>query len=261
MKKLKLQEIEKKQQNTPLLEQTFCTTAPANQFKFLKRKITQCQSKLDLPSSLSKYHFLNIKEMFSNEESNNNNQKCNELIENISKYVTQIQFKQQKQIQKLNQKVHNLLISQNKKSIIRSDLESFFLECVESVRRDILKKKRPFGNNQLQQSQIENITDFSQFYKEDKLKILELVVSNEKILIFLYQKLFPNHINLVIKSIREDMNLNTFLDQSVKCDLQSNFDQNGDYKIDFPKTTREVRSVSLNKQLEVKKGKILSKQY
>ncbi|CAD8104369.1 unnamed protein product [Paramecium sonneborni] len=261
MKKLKLYEIEKEQQATPLLEQTFCTTAPANQFKFTKRKMTEYQSKLDLSSSLSKYHFLTIKDMFFNEEQNNNNIKNDEIIEKVSKYVTQIEQKYQKQIQNLNQKAHNLLISQNKKSVIRSDLESFFLECVESVRRDILKKKKPFGNNQILQSQIDNFTDYSQFHKEDKLKILELVVSNEKILVFLYQKLFPNHVNLVIKSIREDININNFLDQSVKCDQSSNQHQSGDYKVDVPKTTREVRSASLSKQLEVKRGKLLFKQY
>ncbi|CAD8090011.1 unnamed protein product [Paramecium primaurelia] len=259
MKKLKLQEIEKQQQPPTSVEQIFCTTAPINQLKFPKRKLTDYQSKLDISSSLSKHHYSSIKELFGYED--NQNQKDDELIEKISKYVTQIEQKYQKQISTLNQKANNLLISQNKKSVIRSDLESFFLDCVETVRRDILKKKRPFGNNQQLQTSIENIADFSQFHKEDKLKILELVVSNEKILVFLYQKLFPNHVNLVIKSIREDININNFLDQSLKYNSSNNNHKSGDYKTDFPKTTREVRSASLNKQLEVKKGKLLFKQY
>ncbi|CAD8193381.1 unnamed protein product [Paramecium pentaurelia] len=260
MKKLKYQEIEKEQKPTPLLEQTFCTTTHTNHFKYPKRKLTEYNTKLDLSSSLSKFHYSTIKDMFSSEEYNNNS-KYDELIEKISNYVTQIEQKYQKQIQALNQKVHNLLISQNKKSVIRSDLETFFLDCVETVRRDILKKKLPFGNNQWQQNQIEMISDYSQFHKEDKLKILQLVVSNEKILVFLYQKLFPNHVNLVIKSIREDININNFLEQSVKCDLSNNHQQSGDYKIDVPKTTREVRSASMSKQLEVRRGKLLFKQY
>ncbi|CAD8190470.1 unnamed protein product [Paramecium octaurelia] len=262
MKKLKQSEIEKEQQPTPLLEQTFCTTTPANQFKIPRRKLTDYNSKLDPSSSISKYHYSSIREMFSIEECNNSHSKYDEIIERITKYVTQIEQKYLKQIQNLNAKVNNLLISQNKKSVIRSDLESFFLDCVETVRRDILKKKRPFGNTQWQQNQIEMISDFSQFHKEDKLKILELVVSNEKILVFLYQKLFPNHVNLVIKSIREDININNFLEQSVKCDLsKSNHHQSGDYKVEVPKTTREVRSASMSKQLEVKRGKLLFRQY
>ncbi|CAK89925.1 unnamed protein product (macronuclear) [Paramecium tetraurelia] len=257
MKKLKLQEIERQQQPTPSVDQIFCTTAPTNHFKVLKRKLTDYQSKLDISSSLTKHHYASIRELFDSEY----NQKDEELIEKISKYVSQIEQKYQKQIQALNQKANNLLISQNKKSVIRSDLESFFLDCVETVRRDILKKKRPFGTNQQLQASMEHISDFSQFHKEDKLKILELVVSNEKILVFLYQKLFPNHVNLVIKSIREDVHINNFLDESVKCDSSNKNHRSGDYKTDFPKTTREVRSASLNKQLEVKKGKLLFKQY
>ncbi|CAD8105271.1 unnamed protein product [Paramecium sonneborni] len=269
MKKLKLQEIDKEQFQIAQLDQTFCTTTPANQQKSNRKRFTDYHSKVDLNSSLSKHHYSSIKDMFPNDELIKENFKSDEIIEKITKYVTIIEQKYQNQTKILKEKVQKLLISQNKKSIIRSDLEYFFLECIDAVRREIFKK-RPLGNFQQQQSYLDSIQDFQQFYKEDKIKILELVVSNEKLLVFIYQKLFPNHVNLVLQSIKEDVNLNTFLYQNTKNLIKiNNINEDNlhkinlvtDYKVEAPKSTREVRSVSLNKQLEVKKGKILFKQY
>ncbi|CAD8178276.1 unnamed protein product [Paramecium pentaurelia] len=269
MKKVKLQEIDKEILPIVQLDQIFCTTTPVNQQKYNKRKLTEYQPKVELSSSLSKHHQSSIKEMFPVDELNKENFKYNDIVDKFTKYVTIIEQKYQNQNKILNERVQKLLISQNKKSIIRSDLEYCFLECVDAVRREI-QKKRPLGNFQQYQSYLDTIQDFQQFYKEDKIKILELVVSNEKLLVFIYQKLFPNHVNLVLQSIKEDKNLKTFLDESFKHSVTMNNNNNESinvnhlmtqYKIEAPKTTREVRSISLNKQLEMRKGKLLFKQY
>jgi len=39
---------------------------------------------------------------------------------------------------------------------------------------------------------LNEIKDYNVFRMEDKVKILELLVSNERLLIFLYQKIFPS---------------------------------------------------------------------
>ncbi|CAK91359.1 unnamed protein product (macronuclear) [Paramecium tetraurelia] len=269
MKKVKLQEIDKELLPNLQIDQIFCTNTPVNQQKSHRRRLTEYQPKVELTSSLSKHHQSSIKEMFPPDELNQENLKYEEIVNKFTKYVTIIEQKYQNQNKILNEKVNKLLISQNKKSIIRSDLEYCFLECVDAVRREI-QKKRPLGNFQQYQSYLDTIQDFQQFYKEDKIKILELVVSNEKLLVFIYQKLFPNHVNLVLQSIKEDKTLQTFLEQNVKhsVTIPNNNEESlynnhllTNYKVEAPKTTREVRSVSLNKQLEMRKGKLFFKQY
>ncbi|CAD8180704.1 unnamed protein product [Paramecium octaurelia] len=269
IKKVKLQEIDKELQPNIQLDQTFCTTTPANQHKSQKRRLTDYQSKVEMSSSLSKHHYSSIKEMFPADELNKEIIKYEDILDKITKYVTIIEQKYQNQNRILNEKVQKLLISQNKKCVIRSELENFFLECVETVRKEV-QKKRPLANFQQYQSYLDSIQDYSQFYKEDKIKILELVVSNEKLLVFIFQKLFPNHVNLVLQSIKGDINLKTYLDQNIKNPIPNH--QNTEeiinlnqlmtsFKVEAPKTTREVRSVSLNKQLEVRRGKLLFKQF
>ncbi|CAD8098440.1 unnamed protein product [Paramecium primaurelia] len=266
IKKVKQTEIDKELLPNIQLDQTFCTTTPAKQYKSHKRRLTDYQSKVELSSSLSKHHYSSIKEMFPTDELQKDIVKYEDFLDKITKYITIIEQKYQNQNRILNEKVQKLLISQNKKSIIRSDLEYFFLECVETVRKEI-QKKRPLTNFQQYQSYLDSMQDFSQFYKEDKIKILELVVSNEKLLVFIYQKLFPNHVNLVLQSIKEDTHLKSLLDQNPKNSILNNDEIVNlnqlvtNYKVEVPKTTREVRSVSLNKQLEVRKGKLLFKQY
>ncbi|CAK94167.1 unnamed protein product (macronuclear) [Paramecium tetraurelia] len=269
IKKVKLQEIDKELQPNIQLDQTFCTTTPANQHKFQKRRLTDYQSKVDMSSSLSKHHYSSIKEMFPADDLNKEIVKYEDILDKITKYVTIIEQKYQNQNRILNEKVQKLLISQNKKCVIRSELENFFLECVETVRKEV-QKKRPLANFQQYQSYLDSVQDYSQFYKEDKIKILELVVSNEKLLVFIFQKLFPNHVNLVLQSIKEDTNLKSYLDQNLKNSIPNH--QNTEeiinlnqlvtnYKVEASKTAREVRSVSLNKQLEVRRGKLLFKQF
>ncbi|CAD8110126.1 unnamed protein product [Paramecium sonneborni] len=268
MKKVKLQEIDKEQSKIVQLDQTFCTITPANQQKSNRRRLTDYLPKVEINSSLSKHHYSSIKEMFPTDELNKENFKYDEIIEKITKYVTIIEQRYQNQNKILNEKVQKLMIFQNKKSIIRSDLEYFFLECVDTVRREIQKKKL-LGSQQQQQSYLDSIQDFQQFYKEDKIKILELVVSNEKLLVFIYQKLFPNHVNLVLQSIKEDAQLKNIINQDIKNSIPNNNNEDSininslitDYKVEVPKSTREVRSVSLNKQIEVRRGKLLLKQY
>lgn len=45
---------------------------------------------------------------------------------------------------------------------------------------------------------LNEVKDYNVFRMEDKIKILELLVSNEKLLIYLYQKIFPSQFNMYL---------------------------------------------------------------
>lgn len=47
---------------------------------------------------------------------------------------------------------------------------------------------------------INKIKDYNTFRVEDKLKILELLLTHEKLLIYLYQKIFPSNFSNFVQS-------------------------------------------------------------
>ena len=86
----------------------------------------------------------------------------------------------------------------------RNQLEELFLSCVEETRKDIERRKAVtlarsnsiasgLHKNSRKGSQ-ENIAQAvkdEHFTASDKRKVLELLLSNENVLLFLYEKLFP----------------------------------------------------------------------
>ena len=74
----------------------------------------------------------------------------------------------------------------------RNQLEELFIECVEEVRRDIHKRKA--GTIGLHGDLTGSLTDgfkIQHFTATDKRKIIDLLLANENVLLFLYEKLFP----------------------------------------------------------------------
>ena len=80
----------------------------------------------------------------------------------------------------------------------KSELEGLFLECVDEVRKEvmrrraksIMKTKYPLKTQSAVKERKETFTP------NDKRKILELLIANEQVLVFLYEKLFPYRANL-----------------------------------------------------------------
>lgn len=89
---------------------------------------------------------------------------------------------------------------------MRSDLENFFLECVETVRKQIIKRKPPTKSTHIN-FYLNQIKDYSLFRTEDKIKILELLLSNEKLMMFIYQKIFPQNSSKQIDNINASLNI------------------------------------------------------
>ncbi len=90
----------------------------------------------------------------------------------------------------------------------RSELENFFLACIEEVRKDILKRKSTsatYSNkkpNMKKSNSSRDLEDNSPYASAshpkledytatDKRRVIELLMSNENVLLFLYEKLFP----------------------------------------------------------------------
>ena len=98
-------------------------------------------------------------------------------------------------------KEKNKILSQRTTDfVVRSDLESIFIDCIEQVRREVFKRKTnqkryydkmPLLENTDGQAATAKTIEFKQFLNSDKQKILELFLTQEHILIALYDKLFP----------------------------------------------------------------------
>ena len=86
----------------------------------------------------------------------------------------------------------------------RSQIEELFLSCIEEVRKDIQRRKavtlakdanlnsslHAKRNRKIDDSLSQAINN-EQFTAPDKRKVIDLLLSNENVLLFLYEKLFP----------------------------------------------------------------------
>lgn len=90
-------------------------------------------------------------------------------------------------------KIKNITAQQTSVFLEKSDSETLFLECVEEVRKEVLRRRaktllnQKFGKKKVMTERDRKET----FTPGDKRKILELLISNEQVLIMLYEKLFP----------------------------------------------------------------------
>ena len=90
----------------------------------------------------------------------------------------------------------------------RSQLEEFFLACIEEVRKDIQRRKavalarESNLNSSLHtkkdsklQDTLDNAIKNESFTPTDKRRVVDLLLSNENVLLFLYEKLFPRQLS------------------------------------------------------------------
>lgn len=79
----------------------------------------------------------------------------------------------------------------------KSELEGVFLECVEEVRREVLRRRTQAVMTSKYTTKSTFHEPKSSFTSKDKRRILELLIENEKVLVFLYEKLFPYRISAI----------------------------------------------------------------
>ena len=129
------------------------------------------------------------------------------LKENEAKYQEHINTLKDK-MKALKRKLTDANSGKVKYFSERSDLEEFFLNWIEEVRKDITKRKllsegishktlnrsstEAFGDKKISLKDLDKKkTKLENFTKTDKRKVIELLISNEQVLLFLYERLFP----------------------------------------------------------------------
>jgi hypothetical protein len=76
-------------------------------------------------------------------------------------------------------------------SIYDSELKNWFLECVKSIKKEITSRKSGFTSPAVD---IMKVTSLEEFKTIDKLRLLEMFLENEKLLVYMYQKVFPDRL-------------------------------------------------------------------
>ena len=80
----------------------------------------------------------------------------------------------------------------------RNELEGFFLECIEETKKDVLKRRDHQSRSSKFSLKSTKYSDpgnsnvkLGNFQSSDKQMVIERLMQNDSILIFLYEKLFP----------------------------------------------------------------------
>jgi DNA repair exonuclease SbcCD ATPase subunit len=88
--------------------------------------------------------------------------------------------------------------SQASAFLANRDLEGIFLECVEEVRREVQKRRTLAIISAKYTTKAAPKEPKSAFTPKDKRRIMDLLVGNEQVLVFLYEKLFPYRGNSIV---------------------------------------------------------------
>jgi myosin heavy subunit len=127
-----------------------------------------------------------------------------EINENFLKDVEVLMERQSRSFEEATSHFKSVIKSEKRKHLSNSlagsqmlyqqnELENLFLECVEEVRKEVLARR---AQSLAFQKYTTKLLPFPKekeqiFTSADKRKVMELLVSNEKVLILLYETLFP----------------------------------------------------------------------
>ncbi|CAD8107934.1 unnamed protein product [Paramecium sonneborni] len=205
---------------------TSVITEQTEQIKEQQLFCTQPKQKRIMSGQTQPKHIKYLQDMFDKIT----NDDYSQIINQIAQYVSFIENTQTKQIQQLRQKMNQAISQSTKAFATRSEYEEFFIDCVEQVRKDIIRRRK---NIQLDNK----LSDFNVFRKEDKQKVIELVLLNERLLQTLHQRMFPtSHVGQLLEPTTMQTEYQDILQQIDK-----------------------KRSFSTKDRMIIKKGKLLYK--
>jgi hypothetical protein len=75
------------------------------------------------------------------------------------------------------------------------ELKGWFLECLKTIKKEVAQRKN-YASKGLQ---IEAVKSLEEFKMIDKLRLLEMFLQNEKLLVWMYQKIFPSRMDEINK--------------------------------------------------------------
>lgn len=117
----------------------------------------------------------------------------NKLREDMEAKIEEVRI--QKVMLNQERKQHkDLVTEQTNYYTKRNQLEELFLDCVEEVRRDISRRKATSIGLHNDLTKTLKKAGKEHFTATDKRKVLDLLLSNENVLLFLYEKIFPRPI-------------------------------------------------------------------
>lgn len=181
--KRKIKQYKVDKSNTPNLQQTLITTVETTSPK-PSLKFTPSSPSGEIISQLLKKFKLLDADLLKEIEL---------VMEKQSKHFTESTKHYQKIITNERKKMQNLSVIQSSVFLEKSELENLFLDCVEEVKKEIGHRRAKSLHLQKFPLKSKNTPKEKNetFSPGDKRKIMELLISNEQVLIMLYEKLFP----------------------------------------------------------------------
>ncbi|OMJ93675.1 hypothetical protein SteCoe_3376 [Stentor coeruleus] len=181
-KKIKLAKIEQDPKSS--IEQVLITTVETNNIPPSPAKYNPSSKSGELIAELLKKHKRNEIGLFKEIE---------EIMERQAKHYAETSKHYQRIINNERKKIQNLSVIQSSAFLEKSELENLFLDCVEEVKKEIGHRRAK--SLRLQKFPLKTRSSPKEkaevFSPSDKRKIMELLISNEQVLIMLYEKLFP----------------------------------------------------------------------
>ena len=211
--KLKNQEYEKEIMNMTIADQS--TLAQTNVMKVSKYDLaktiqeTDCTSgsKANSPKRVFGKNNAFVVKMI--EDYIERHKTPEKLVDEFTSYIRKCEEAKFTQLEKTKQMLQkevkeNMKLNQYISSTLAeiSDYELLFVECVKCIKAEILKR----NNNGMTLNQQGDISNIKNFINLDKIHILELFVMTDKVLLAIYELMFPANkfqINELLKPIEE----------------------------------------------------------
>ena len=98
-----------------------------------------------------------------------------------------------REMQNTKQELSKLRSAYLAKTSQSSELESFFVRCIDSVKRDIARRRKETESKRRGPSLTLSSSEFSEFAADDRVQVIERLLSHDEVLSFLYDHLFPQN--------------------------------------------------------------------